>query len=630
MIVQELHKLQHEHHYLPADELHALSERIGVPLCRLHEVASYFPHFRLTPPPAVEVRVCRDMACWLHGSAACKQQLTTLAGEIGGSQVEVESASCLGRCDGAPAVMVNDTVYFNKSPSELESIVRLTAAGQPLPSPGADCSPLGLKIDVYDGKPQYNCIRNFVEAWKKDPDSDLKAKRKRTGDPVLKAIEIANLRGMGGAGFATVRKWTTVRDAPFFPKYTVCNGDESEPGTFKDREILRRAPWLMIEGISMAALTVGAEKGYLFIRHEYQDEIAAVRNALREAHEMGVTGRKILGSDLNVELEVFVSPGGYICGEETALLEAIEDRRAEPRNKPPLMSLEGLFGKPTSMNNVETFSWVPAILTRGGEWYKKSGTNGGTGMRLVSISGDVKRPGVYEVPIGQTVRELIYDCAGGMLDGQQLQAICTSGPSGGFLPPKLEVAKQPAAFTKTLIERGIIKPEDTIIDMLNVPLDFDVLKPFPDFMLGAAFVVYGDKVNLMEAALNCTEFFRNESCGKCVPCRMGSQKIVEILSALLQRRSPHQSQLAVQNLPVTDIRQSTFGQAPAAAATSNGHFTADDLGTVNDISNMLLEAAICGLGWVVSSPIRTMLKHFPHVVQQYVDGQIKTPASHGH
>src|SRR5262249_18391432 len=163
--------------------------------------------------------------------------------------------------------------------------------------------------------------------------------------------------------------------------------------------------------------------------------------------------------------------------------------------------------------------------------------------------------------------------------------ICTSGPSGGFLPPKLEVSKQPAAFTKTLIERGIIKPEDTVIDMLNVPLDFDVFKPFPDFMLGAAFVVYGDKANLMEAALNCTEFFRNESCGKCVPCRMGSQKLVEILSALLERRSPHKSQSAAQSLPVTNIRSSTFGQTPTFAAQANGEFTADDLGTVNDISN---------------------------------------------
>ncbi|HEY2880944.1 MAG TPA: NAD(P)H-dependent oxidoreductase subunit E [Pirellulales bacterium] len=588
MIVQELHKIQHEHRYLPAGELRALSERIGVPLCRLHEVASYFPHFRTSPAPAAEVRVCRDMACYLHGAAACKQRLATLAGEIGGGQVEVEGASCLGRCDGAPAVMVNDVVYFDKSQAELESIVRAAAAGMPLPTPVTDISPLGFKIDVYNGKPNYNCIRNFVEEWKKSTEPDPIKRRKILSDPILKSLEIANLRGMGGAGFPTVRKWTTVRDAPIYPKYTVCNGDESEPGTFKDREILRRAPWLVIEGISMAALNVGAEKGYIFIRHEYQDEIAAVRKALAEAQTMGVSGRKLLGSDLNIELEVFVSPGGYICGEETALLEAIEDRRAEPRNKPPLMSLEGLFGKPTSMNNVETFSWVPSILTNGGEWYRNSGTNGGTGMRLVSISGDVARPGVYEVPIGQKVRELIFDCAGGMRDGQKLQAICTSGPSGGFLPPTLETAKQPGAFTKTLVERGIIKADDKTIDMLEVPLDFDVFKPFPDFMLGAAFVVYGDQANLMEAALNCTEFFCNESCGKCVPCRMGSQKTVDILTGLIQGR----------------------GKAETGAG---------ELATVKDLSNMMLEAAICGLGWVVSSSIRTMLKHFPNEVLKYAN-----------
>jgi NADH:ubiquinone oxidoreductase subunit F (NADH-binding) len=385
----------------------------------------------------------------------------------------------------------------------------------------------------------------------------------------------------------------------------------------------------MIEGISMAALTVGAEKGYLFIRHEYQDEIAAVRNALRDAQEMGVIGRRILGTDLNVELEVFVSPGGYICGEETALLEAIEDRRAEPRNKPPLMSLEGLFGKPTSMNNVETFSWVPSILTNGGEWYKKSGANGGTGLRLVSISGDVNRPGVYEVPIGQTVRELIFDCAGGMRDGQQLQAICTSGPSGGFLPPVLETAKQPAAFTKTLVERGIMKADDQRIDMLKVPLDFDVFKPFPDFMLGAAFVVYGDRANLMEAALNCTEFFRNESCGKCVPCRMGSQKLVTIVDNMLHGRSPHTAPIAESSFMPVNI-------APLSMAkhrndqSGNGHAAHDDLATVNDLSQMLLEAAICGLGWVVSSPIRSMIKHFPQIVEKYVKSQTQHSTTQVH
>ncbi len=591
MIVQELHKIQHEHRYLPEAELRALSERINTPLCRLHEVASYFPHFRLSPAPAVEVRVCRDMACWLRGSAACHERLKTLAGEVGAGQIEVEGASCLGRCDGAPAVMINDKVYFDKSTTEIENLVRLAAAGQPLPAPHTINTPLGWQVDPYEGQPTYNCIRQFVEEWKKDPDPDVKQKRKRIGDPILKALETANLRGMGGAGFPTVRKWTTVRDAPFFPKYTVCNGDESEPGTFKDRELLRRAPWLMIEGITMAALTVGAERGFLFIRHEYQDEIAAVRRTLEGMKSLGLTGRNILGSGLSVELEVFVSPGGYICGEETALLEAIEDRRAEPRNKPPLMSLEGLYAKPTSMNNVETFSWVPSILIRGGDWYRKAGTNGGTGLRLVSISGDVNRPGVYEVPIGQTVRELIFDCAGGMRDGQQLQAICTSGPSGGFLPPVLEVARQPAAFVKTLVERGIINAGAKTIDMLDVPLDFDVFKPFPDFMLGAAFVVYGDKANLMEAALNCTEFFRNESCGKCVPCRLGSQKIVDLLTALVQRRSN----------------------------------SGDELSTVNDLSHMLLEAAICGLGWVVSSPIRSLIKHFPHIVEQYVGSQSHQP-----
>jgi formate dehydrogenase beta subunit len=591
MIVQELHKIQHDWGYLPREQLLALVERLNAgktdrreetKLYQLHQIASFFPHFRLEPPPVVEVRVCRDMACFMHGGPEYRAKLEALSSEIGGKQVVVGGASCLGQCDRPPAVVINDEVYRGKSFDGLRQLVQMAAHGERIPPQTADSGPLGWKIDPYAGQPRYDCVRRFVEAWQADRDPDLRGRRARIGDPILKTFETAKLRGMGGAGFPTFRKWTTVRDCRGDAKYTVCNGDESEPGTFKDRELLRRAPHLVIEGITMAGLVTGAARGWIFIRHEYPGEIAAVREAIAAARAIGASGPRIFGSELSHELDVFVSPGGYICGEETALLEAMEDRRAEPRNKPPLVVFEGYKGKPTVVNNVETYCWVPAILHHGGEWYRDQGTRGGSGLRFVSISGDVAKPGVYEVPFGQTVRELIFESAGGMARGQQLKAIATSGPSGGFLPAKCPVANLPKEFVGGLIQRGVLAAAEIEFDMLDLPLDSEIMKPFPDLMLGAAFVVYGNRRNMAEQAVNCTEFYRNESCGKCVPCRIGSQKLAQMLRRLID------------------------GQA------------AIDLELVNELADAMYQTSICGLGQVVPNGIRSVLRYFRDDLNQYL------------
>ena len=420
----------------------------------------------------------------------------------------------------------------------------------------------------------------FIDAWQADRDPNTRDKRARIGEPILKAIETAKLRGMGGAAFPTFRKWTTVRDCAADTKFTVCNGDESEPGTFKDRELLPCAD-LVIEGITMAGLVTGATRGWIFIRHEYQQEIAAVREALDAARAIGASGRRIFGSELSHELDVFVSPGGYICGEETALLEAMEDRRAEPRNKPPLIVFEGYQGKPTVVNNVETYSWVPAILRHGGEWYRDQGRNGAQGLRFVSISGDIMNAGVYEVPFGQTVKELIFDTAGGMPAGERLKAIAISGPSGGFLPASCRVGMLPKEFVLGLISRGVLKVTDDVLDMLTLPLDSDLIKPFPDLMLGAAIVVYSDRRNMAEQAVNCTEFYRNESCGKCVPCRIGSQKLALMLRRLVDRQG------------------------------------ALDLELVSELADAMYQTSICGLGQVVPNAIRSVLRYFPEDLHYY-------------
>lgn len=566
MIVQELVAIQERHGYLPPEELRALSRRRSVPLHRIHEVASFYPHFKLRPAPAVEVRVCRDMSCHLRGSVRLRRGLEALAGEIGSGQVVVEGVSCLGRCDFAPsAVMIDEHVYWGLPEEQIQQHVRQAAARERLPHQHGDRSPPGWKIDVYEGKPRYDAIRRFIS--------------NRDGDALLKAMETANLRGMGGAGFPTARKWSAVRAAAGDVKYVVCNADESEPGTFKDRELLRRTPYLVIEGMVLAGLITGAASGTLYIRHEYHDELDAFRAALRQAQADGVCGPNILGSGLSFPLDVFVSPGGYIQGEESALLEAMEDRRGEPRNKPPFPVTSGLFGKPTVINNVETLAWVPGIILKGGEWYRDQGVNGAAGMRFVSISGDVQRPGVYEVPFGQTVRDLIGHTAGGMEGGQKLKAIATSGPSGGFLPAMLPRDLLPAKFAAEKVPAGADG-----LDILDLTLDLKTLGDIGS-MLGAAFVVYGDRADMVEQALNCVEFYRNESCGKCVPCRLGSQKLTEILRGILAH-------------PGETGRQ--------------------QLACVGDLAQTMTITSICGLGQVASNPMATVMKYFPRDLEKYL------------
>jgi NADH:ubiquinone oxidoreductase subunit F (NADH-binding)/NADH:ubiquinone oxidoreductase subunit E len=563
MIVQELHAIQERCGYLPAAELRALSERIGAPLHRLHEVASYFPHYRLQPPAAVEVRVCRDMSCHLRGSVSLRRSLEALANELGPS-VAVQGVSCLGQCDAAPsALSINDQVYSGLSEEQIGNRIRAAAAREPLPRQHHDRAPAGWRIDPYNGTPRYEALR----AYAKSPEPAA----------LLKKLEIAGLRGMGGAGFPTFRKWSAVRNEPGDAKYVICNADESEPGTFKDRELLRRTPYLVIEGTVLAALVAGAKQGYIYIRHEYHDEIEALEEALKHARREGIIGPNVLGSGQPFALETFISPGGYIQGEESALLEAMEDRRGEPRNKPPFPVQQGLFNKPTVINNVETLTWTPAIVLRGGEWYRDQGTNGATGLRFVSISGDVAKPGVYEVPLGQSVRDLVFNTAGGVRDGQKLKAIATSGPSGGFLPVYLPAAKLPEKFVKDQLPAGA-----TGLDILDLRLDFNTVGSMGG-MLGAAFVVYGNRANMLEQALNCVEFYRNESCGKCVPCRLGTQKLVELMGDMLA-----------------------------------GRCARPQLELVNDLTQAMTLTSICGLGQVAGNPIASVLKHFPEDVDRFM------------
>jgi len=542
-VYDELRAIQKQFGYLPADELKALSKKIKTPLSQIHAVASFYPHFHLTPPPKVDVRVCSDMSCHLYGADQLKATLENQFRGAGPQDISIREVSCLGRCDQAPALMMNDCIYASVDSRTALTMARDALAGKPLPRPKIKHERTPAACDPYDGTGQYSVVRHFVE--------------KRGWQEILATLKSCKLRGMGGAGFPTGLKWEIVRNAPSATKYIVCNADESEPGTIKDRHIMENVPYLVLEGMIVAGLVTGARQGILYIRHEYENAKEILQEELDRAYKNGVLGARVMGSDLAFDLAIFVSPGGYICGEESALLEAIEGHRAEPRNKPPFPGQMGggLWGQPTVINNVETFSLATVILARGLEWYKTQGKNGSVGMKFVGISGDVVRPGIFEVPMGVSYTELIYDYAGGIPNGRRLLGYAPSGPSSGYLPAS----------------------------MTNLPLDWDAVAAAGSMVGSGAIVVCAEGRCMLDMALNATRFYRNESCGKCVPCRMGSQKMVEMLKGWTE-----------------------------------GNSTKDDMRVLAELSTAMRLASICGLGQIVPAPIQSILKHFPEVVDDHL------------
>jgi len=539
-VFEELREIQHEYGYLPVEQLQLLAGKIQLPLSQIHAVASFYPHFRLTPPPKVDVRVCGDMTCHIRGGPEVKAALQQAF--RGTDDVVIRDVSCLGRCDQAPAVCVNELIYPEMTAGGTLAMARDVLAGRQLPAEPREGRKVRVASDPYEGKPTYGVVRKFIET------------RDWTG--AIATLKNSSLRGMGGAGFPTGMKWEIVRNAPGTERYIVCNADESEPGTIKDRFIMEQVPWLVIEGMIMAGLVTGARKGILYIRHEYEGPREILQEEIARCYAQRLLGKGISGSDLTFDLEIFVSPGGYICGEESALLEAIEGKRSEPRNKPPFPGTNGLWNKPTVINNVETFTFATAILARGIEWYKAQGSNGSVGMKFVGISGDVNRPGVYEVPMGTKYSELIYQYGGGISGGKAMLSFAPSGPSAGYLPAS----------------------------MAELPLDWNAVAAAGSMVGSGAIVVCAEGRCMLDMALNAVRFFRNESCGKCVPCRVGSQKMTDVLTAWTQ-----------------------------------GQSDAGDFQLLDELSTAMKMTSICGLGQVVPVPIVSVMKHFPGVVKEHVE-----------
>jgi len=541
LIFDELREIQRRFGYLPADQLKNLASKMDLPLYRVHGVASFYPHFHLTRPPKADVRVCQDMSCHLRGSAELRASLEVACQHLSNPDVRISGVSCLGRCDEAPAVAINDQIHTTLSQKQIQAMVEHALSGIESSKPIARQTRVNLSSDPYPESERYQALKRLVGS--------------RDWTMAFATLKAAGLRGMGGAGFPTESKWQLVRQALGTEKYIVCNADESEPGTFKDRFILTHLPHLVIEGMILASILTGAKKGILYIRHEYEEQEEILHAEIERCQKEKLLGSSILGTDLAFELEIFVSPGGYICGEESALLEAIEGKRAEPRNKPPFPVHEGLWNKPTVINNVETFANVPPILVRGADWYKAQGVGGSAGLKFIGVSGDVVRPGVYEVPMGTPVSELIFKHGGGIPGNKKLKAFAPSGPSSGYLPAS----------------------------MADVRLDFKALADAGSMLGSGALVVCSEDRCMLDMALNATEFYRNESCGKCVPCRVGSSKLVEMLEGWTRGKN-----------------------APS------------DLALLDELADTLRLTSICGLGQVVPAPIASVLKHFREEVDAHL------------
>ena len=477
LLIEHLHLIQDSHGHLSAAHLAALAQEMKLALTEVYEVATFYAHFDVVkegeaPPPPVTVRVCDSLSCAMAGA---EHLLRELPGRLG-PEVRVLRAPCMGACDRAPVCAVG---HVQVMPATVPSVAAAVARGTH-EAPHAHAYRTGAPFDAYRRDGGYRLLQECLAGT-------------RTREAVIGAVSDAGLRGLGGAGFPTGRKWSLVRAEPA-PRLFAVNADEGEPGTFKDRYYLERDPHRFIEGMLIAAWVVEAPETYIYIRDEYLEirlmlveEIARVESAGLAAHS---------------RLHLRRGAGAYICGEESAMIESIEGKRGLPRHRPPYVAQVGLFGRPTLEQNVETLFWVRDILDKGAEWVTAQGRHERKGFRSFSVSGRVRQPGVKLAPAGVTARELIDEFCGGMADGHAFKAYLPGGASGGILPAS----------------------------MADIPLDFGTLEKHGCFVGSHAVVILSEHDDMKAVALNLMRFFEDESCGQCTPCRVGTEKAAKLMA----------------------------------------------------------------------------------------------------
>jgi NADH-quinone oxidoreductase subunit F len=553
MLLPALHAAQDRFGWISPEALNYICQRLDIPPAEAYGVANFYALFSLTPQPPLTVHVCDDIACLANGAEQVCAELSKILGPAGAAtdkRAAWHRSPCLGMCERAPAVLFLSA----GAPARSQVLAPVRSADiVAAVNHGLVSSPVSIAIPQA-GDPKLRLLRRVGVA---DPNS-LDSYRSHGGYAALRgAIEIgpegvlremndSKLLGRGGAGFPAGRKWEAVARAPARPHYFVCNADESEPGTFKDRVLMENDPFAVVEATTIAGYATGCEQGYIYIRGEYPDAAQRLANAIAQARSRGLLGDNVMGQGFRFELELRRGAGAYICGEETAMLNSIEGYRGEPRNKPPFPAQVGLFDKPTVINNVETLVNVLDIVRDGGPAFAAIGTPGSTGPKLFCLSGCVARPGVYEVDFGMTLRQLL-ELAGGVRQQRKLQAVLLGGAAGVFVTP----------------------------DELDMPLTFEAARARNATLGSGVVMVFDDTIDLKAILRRIAAFFRDESCGQCVPCRVGTVRQEELLQRLQSDR-------------VLGSRQ-------------------DEMALRAEIGQVMRDASICALGQTAASAIESAL-----------------------
>lgn len=507
-----------------------------------------------------KIMICGGASCDSLGSGTFKRKIEEVLAKYGlKDEVAVMQVGCMGLCGKGPLMRIEPEgiIYTYVQPEEVESIIeKHFVKGAPKED----------KIITYDHpffkKQFYIVLKDMGNA---DPLSIsqyvaiggfralAKALTEMTPQDVIEEVKKSGLRGRGGAGFPTGIKWETVAKQNSTIKFVVCNGDEGDPGAFMDRSVMESMPYRLLEGMAIAAYAVGAQQGFIYTRAEYPLAIERLRKAIKEAERMGFLGSRILGTSFNFRVDIRVGAGAFVCGEETALLASIEGRRGMPRQRPPFPAEKGLWGYPTLINNVETFANIYAIINNGGEWFASIGTEKSKGTKVFALAGKIVNTGLVEVPMGITIREMIFDIGGGIQGGRKFKAVQTGGPSGGCIPEKY----------------------------LDLPIDYETLKQVGSIMGSGGFIVMDDATCMVDVAKFFMEFCAEESCGKCVPCRVGTTVMKNILQKIVE-----------------------------------GMATMDDFNNLKELAHMVREASLCGLGQTAPNPVLSTIMYFE---DEYLD-----------
>jgi len=547
-LVQILREIQEQLSWLSPATLTHIADRIGWPRAEVSGTADFYSFFHTRQRGKYCVLWSDNITDRMLGNAdlmdAMCKKLWLEPGRVSeDGLVSVNTTSCTGLCDQGPAVLVNYRAIPRMTQARLGEMVGLIREQKPVSEWPAEWFAVEDNIrrkDILLGHELKN-------------GQALNAALERGPQAMLAEVKAGRLRGRGGAGFSTGLKWEACRKAaghgPNPAHYVVCNADEGEPGTFKDRVLLTSYADLVFEGMSIAGSVVGAKKGLLYLRGEYRYLLEPLESVLAARRSAGLLGTNILGKGFDFDIEIHLGAGAYVCGEESAMIESIEGKRGQPRLRPPFVAEVGLFGRPTLEHNMETLYWVREIVERGAEWFASQGRHGRKGLRSFSVSGRVSKPGVHLAPAGITLRELIDEFCEGMLPGHDLYGYLPGGASGGILPARLA----------------------------DVPLDFDTLQEHGCFIGSAAIIVLSQQDSASAAALNAMRFFAHESCGKCTPCRVGTQKAAELMAR-----------------------------------------EAWDTGLLTELAQAMQDASICGLGQAAPNPLLSVLKFFPHELEDGV------------